>query len=61
MPTWTAHALARPHQDQLELRKGDRANANVRAWIEKVSSEEIYLSVLVIGELRRDFYRENAT
>ncbi|MFM7536932.1 MAG: hypothetical protein ACKO91_14225 [Acidimicrobiales bacterium] len=29
MPSWTAHALARPHQDQLELRKGDRVLARV--------------------------------
>jgi predicted nucleic acid-binding protein len=36
-----------------ELRKGDRANAHVRNWFEQVSPEEIYLSVLVIGELRR--------
>ena len=36
-----------------ELRKGDRANAHVRTWFEGVSPEEIYLSVLVIGELRR--------
>lgn len=36
-----------------ELRKDERANASVRAWFEGVSSEEIYLSVLVVGELRR--------
>jgi hypothetical protein len=36
-----------------ELRKGDRANAHVRTWFAGVSPEEIYLSVLVIGELRR--------
>ena len=36
-----------------ELRKGDRANVHVRAWFEDVSPEEIYLSVLVVGELRR--------
>jgi predicted nucleic acid-binding protein len=36
-----------------ELRKGDRANAHVRTWFEEVRPEEIYLSVLVIGELRR--------
>jgi predicted nucleic acid-binding protein len=36
-----------------ELRKGDRANAHVRTWFGEVSPEEIYLSVLVIGELRR--------
>lgn len=36
-----------------ELRKGARANARLRGWFESVSAEEIYLSVLVIGELRR--------
>jgi predicted nucleic acid-binding protein len=36
-----------------ELRKGERANARVRAWFEEVSPDEIYLSVLVVGELRR--------
>ena len=36
-----------------ELRKGDRANANVRTWFEDVSPDEIFLSVLVVGELRR--------
>ncbi len=36
-----------------ELRKGDRANVHVRSWFEDVTPEEIYLSVLVIGELRR--------
>ncbi len=36
-----------------ELRKGARANAHVRAWFDAVSVDEIYLSVLVVGELRR--------
>lgn len=36
-----------------ELRKGARADARVRAWFENVSPEEIFLSVLVLGELRR--------
>jgi toxin FitB len=36
-----------------ELRKGPRANARVRAWFEGVFSDELYLSVLVVGELRR--------
>jgi len=35
-----------------ELRKGRRANAGVRAWFEAVDEEAVYLSVLVIGELR---------
>lgn len=36
-----------------ELRKGDRANPNVLAWFGGLEDEEIYLSVLTIGEIRR--------
>ena len=36
-----------------ELRKGERANANVRAWFGGLDDKEIYLSVLTIGEIRR--------
>jgi hypothetical protein len=36
-----------------ELRKGDRVDANVAAWFAGVSDDEIHLSVLVIGEVRR--------
>lgn len=36
-----------------ELRKGARADARVRSWFEAVDEAEVYLSVLVIGELRR--------
>lgn len=36
-----------------ELRKGARADANVRAWFRDVDPSELYLSVLVIGEIRR--------
>ena len=36
-----------------ELRKGERANARVLAWFNDVADEEIHLSVLAIGELRR--------
>jgi predicted nucleic acid-binding protein len=36
-----------------ELRKGTRANAHVRDLFDGVSVDEIYLSVLVVGELRR--------
>lgn len=35
-----------------ELRKGQRANSGVREWFED-GPEELYLSVLVMGELRR--------
>ena len=36
-----------------ELRKGGRADANVTAWFAGVAEEEIFLSVLTIGEIRR--------
>ncbi len=36
-----------------ELRKGARANAHLRRWFGGVSVDEIYLSALVVGELRR--------
>ena len=36
-----------------ELRKGVRANARLRGWFDGVAADEIFLSVLVIGELRR--------
>jgi predicted nucleic acid-binding protein len=36
-----------------ELRKGERADAHVTAWFADVAEEEIFLSVLTIGEIRR--------
>jgi predicted nucleic acid-binding protein len=36
-----------------ELRKGARADANVRRWFESVDESAIFLSVLVTGEIRR--------
>jgi predicted nucleic acid-binding protein len=36
-----------------ELRKGERANPNVRNWFRSIGDAELYLSVLVIGELRQ--------
>jgi len=35
-----------------ELRKGARANVNVRRWFEGIDETSIYLSVLVTGEIR---------
>lgn len=35
-----------------ELRKGERADAGVRTWFAEVEDEEIFLSVLTVGELR---------
>jgi toxin FitB len=41
----------------LELRKGPRGNPHVAAWFAPVSDHPIYLSVLVIGEIRRGIER----
>ena len=40
-----------------ELRKGDRCDANVTAWYAWVEETDIFLSVLVLGELRRGIER----
>jgi predicted nucleic acid-binding protein len=36
-----------------ELRKRERADANVRAWFEAIDGGSVWLSVLVLGEIRR--------
>jgi predicted nucleic acid-binding protein len=36
-----------------ELRKGRRCDPGVASWFAGVSSEEIYLSVLTVGEIRK--------
>ena len=36
-----------------ELRKGARANTNVRAWFAALDPEAILLSVVTVGEIRR--------
>ncbi len=36
-----------------ELRKGEHADAAVRQWFAAVEDEEIFLSVLTVGELRQ--------
>ena len=36
-----------------ELRKGDRCNRSVAIWFERLRPDEIFLSVLNVGELRR--------
>ena len=40
-----------------ELRKGPRGNAHVAAWVASVPDHALYLSVLVIGEIRRGIER----
>jgi predicted nucleic acid-binding protein len=36
-----------------EWRKGGRADAGVTAWFEEVADDDIHVSVLTLGELRR--------
>lgn len=36
-----------------ELRKGDRCDPNLAAWYASVDEGAIYLSVLVLGEIRK--------
>jgi toxin FitB len=36
-----------------ELRKGARADTGVRAWFDDHDTDQLWLSVLVVGELRR--------
>lgn len=36
-----------------EIRKGKAAHASVRGWWGSVSAEDVYVSVLVLGEIRR--------
>jgi predicted nucleic acid-binding protein len=40
-----------------ELRKGPRCHPHVAAWYAPIPTEAIYLSVLVIGEIRRGIER----
>jgi predicted nucleic acid-binding protein len=40
-----------------ELRKGTRCNSNVAAWFAELEDEDIHLSVLVLGEIRRGVER----
>ena len=36
-----------------ELRKGDRGDPGVQAWCTGIASSDIYVSVVVLGEIRR--------
>ncbi|HSK01498.1 MAG TPA: type II toxin-antitoxin system VapC family toxin [Kofleriaceae bacterium] len=40
-----------------ELRKGKRANPDVVAWFAEVPEEELFLSVLIAGEIRQGIER----
>ena len=36
-----------------ELRKGQRCDLNVRAWLSPIPEEDLFVSVLTIGEIRK--------
>ena len=36
-----------------ELRRRDRGDENVLAWYARVSADELFLSVLTLGEIRK--------
>ena len=40
-----------------EVRKGDRCNQHVASWYASIDDAEIYLSVLVLGEIRTGIER----
>lgn len=40
-----------------ELRKRDRCDVGVRKWFEGVKSDELFVSVIVLGEIRKGIER----
>ena len=40
-----------------ELRKASRCDAGVRAWFEASPAEELFVNVLVLGEIRQGIER----
>lgn len=44
-----------------ERRKGQRMNPGVGAWFETVEDGELFLSVLVLGEIRKGIERARCT
>jgi predicted nucleic acid-binding protein len=40
-----------------ELQKGERANSGVRTWYDQCNPDELFLSVLVVGEIRQGIER----
>ena len=40
-----------------ELRKGERADANVVRWFGHIGADDLFLSVLVVGEIRHGIER----
>ena len=44
-----------------EVRKGDRCDGNVAAWFAAIDDKDIFLSVLVVGEIRKGIERARRT
>lgn len=44
-----------------EVRKGERCDRNVTAWFASVDDADIYLSVLVLGEIRKGVERARSS
>jgi toxin FitB len=44
-----------------EVRKGGDCNPHVAAWYDSIDEESIYLSVLVLGEIRKGIDRARST
>ena len=42
-----------------EVRKGARCDPYVSAWLSSIKDEDVYLSVLVLGEIRRGIERRD--
>lgn len=40
-----------------EIRKGSRCDANVAAWYDAITDDDLHLSVLVLGEIRQGIER----
>jgi toxin FitB len=40
-----------------EVRKGERCDSHVAAWFASIADADIYLSVLVVGEIRKGIER----
>jgi predicted nucleic acid-binding protein len=43
-----------------EIRKGSNCSANVTAWYERIEDNSLYLSVLILGEIRKGVERSRA-
>jgi len=44
-----------------EVRKGERCDGHVAAWFASIDDEDIYLSVMVLGEIRKGIERARRT